>query len=107
MQRLRDVAMESKRRSKQVGVPEAVALDTLTCANWNFTAEHRAGVDKRMELAIFAARINVGREISQELLIEIAACKFRRKLFGINADQFGAEASANHIARQLICRKMP
>src|SRR5215813_3298533 len=88
--------------SKKVGVPEAVALDTLALADWNFTAEHGAGVDEGVELAVFAAGIDACREILQKLLIEIASGKFRRKFFRIDADQLGAEAAANHFARQLV-----
>src|SRR5262245_30359897 len=35
--------------------------------------EHRSGVDARMELAVFAAWIDPGRQITEQLAVELAA----------------------------------
>jgi hypothetical protein len=72
--------------------PEPIALHTLPGDDGNFTVEHGAGMDERMELSIFAAWVDAGGKVSQKLFVEVAPDKFRRELPGIDADQPRAQA---------------
>ena len=48
-----------------------------------------------MELAVFAARIDIARQVAEELLIEVASGKLPRQLGRIDADQLGPQTSAD------------
>ncbi len=59
-------------------------------------AEARAIVYKRMEFAVFATGIDLGRQVGEELGIEIAASEFRGQNFRVHTGDFSAQAGSDH-----------
>ena len=80
------------RCGQHICIPEAVTLNFFTGDDWQRSAKHWAAIDERMELSVLAAGIGPGREVIEKLLVEVAAHEAGIELFGIDADQLGAQA---------------
>src|SRR6185437_6188424 len=74
--------------------------DDLPGLDRNRIAEHRSGVNERMKLSVLAARICRGGELGKQLSVELTTSKLWVNLFGIDAGEFGANASGNYLASQ-------
>ena len=60
-----------------------------------------------MKLAFFTAGIDIGRQIGEELRVELPSGKRLGQLLGINAGNTGAQTRLNHFICQLSCRHGP
>ena len=69
--------------------------------------EHRTGVNARVELTVFAARVDTGRQFLQQTAIELAADEGGVEGPRIDARHPRAQTAAQHLARQAISRDTP
>lgn len=83
---------------EQVGEDEAVAREDYTGRDVDGALKHGAGAGERVELAVFAARIDVVRKIGEEARVEAAAGEGRADFGRVDASDEGAEAGAEHFA---------
>ena len=68
------------------------AGNNITFLKKDREAEERAVKDKGVVLAVFAAGINRGGEVLQELMIDNAAAKALIQQGAVDADYYGPEA---------------
>ena len=88
-------------RSFEIGENEAISLQDFANLDADGLPEARAVVHKRMELAVFAARVDAGRQVGQELGVEITAGEFGGEHIRVDACDFRAEAGSDHGRGQL------
>src|ERR1700722_14550767 len=91
----------------QVGKNESIARDGLSQFYGQLALQHRTCIHERVEFPILAARIDLGRQIRQELLIEIPASELRRKRFAVNAREFRTHAGIDHADGKFLRRYAP
>src|SRR5579864_8057160 len=99
--------MPRRKSSFQICEEKTIAFHDFSQLNWNRGAKHWASIDEGMKLAVFAAGIDRWRKISQEVVIEFAACELVRQNLGVDASDLGAESSGDHVVRQLASRELP
>src|SRR5690606_6924738 len=79
-------------RQPEVGEGEApVAQHGFTGHHVHRLPEHRAGMDKRVELAVLPARVAGGRQRVQQLVVERLAGEAGIELCGVDAAQPGLQ----------------
>src|SRR5260370_10645563 len=79
-----------------IAKPESISLHTLAADDRDRAPEHWTVVYERMELAVFAARIDITGKVGEQLVVKVAPGELRGKLRGINAHQLGTEPGADH-----------
>src|SRR5579863_10753557 len=60
-----------------------------------------------MKFTALAARVDMGRQVTQQRLVEIATRKRAGELSRIDAHQFGAQAGGEHVAREVVGGAFP
>src|SRR5260370_31492740 len=83
---------------EQIAIDEGIALDDFAGANRNGIAEDRTIENEGVELAVFAAGVDVGRQIAEEGSVELATGEAGVENFEINAGGEGAGAGRVKLA---------
>src|SRR5437899_2010764 len=70
---------------------KTIAIDDFSRSNGDGRSKNRAIEDERVELAVFAARVNARRKIVEKGFVEFAASEATIENFGVDAGGDGAE----------------
>src|SRR5713226_8911406 len=92
---------------QEVCEDKALPLNDLPKLHRDRIAEHRPVVSEGVELAPFAAGVDIRRQIGKELSIELPADERGRQLLRINASDAGTQTRINHFAYQFPRRTCP
>jgi hypothetical protein len=90
-----------------VGENKPVSLDDLTHPDRKRSVKNRGSVNERMKFSVLSARIDSGRQLIEELLIEIPAYKKWSETFRIHAGELRPEPARNHVSRQVASVQIP
>ena len=90
-----------------VGENKPVSLDDLTHSDRKRFVKNRGGVNERMKFSVLSARIDSGRQLIEELLIEVACRKACSETFRIHASKLRPEPACNHVSRQVAGVQIP
>ena len=83
-----------------IGIDEAIALDSFPDMHGNGRREYRPGRDHRMELAVLATRVDATWETAQETRVEQSPGIAPIEPLEIDADQMCNDPAGDHLARQ-------
>src|SRR5215471_1952116 len=67
-----------------IEIHESISGHAYASFNGNRIDEHGPVVSERVKLTVFSARIDVGRQPTHKVMIQIAPCKVRRQLCRID-----------------------
>ena len=79
-----------------IGENKTVSLDDLSHLDRKCFVENRSGVNERMKFSVLSARIDSGRQLIEEPLIEVACRKAWSETFRIHAGELRPEPTRNH-----------
>jgi hypothetical protein len=85
---------------KQIGIGEAVALDPFPDMDGDGCGEHRSGGDRRMELAVFPARVDAGGKTTQEGSVERSPGIAPVEPSEVDADKMRNNSAGDHVTGQ-------
>src|ERR1041384_6303882 len=91
----------------KVAINKAVAVDYFAHGERDRVAEDGAGENEGVELAIFAAGINIGRKIAEERLIEFTTGEAGGEDLGVNANGDGAKTVRVELPDQVTGVALP
>src|SRR5260370_310053 len=89
--------------AEQKGMP----VENLHRGNRNRRTKNRPVENESVKLAVFAAGIGLGRQVSEEGLVQFAPGKAAVENFAINTDRNGAEFIRVESANELACVAFP
>ncbi len=90
-----------------VGENETVSLDDLSYFDWNRRFEHRTGRNDRVELAVFAARIDIFGKLPEQCTIESTPSKVPVDFLRIDAHKMRDESGRDHFLGECVRVVLP
>src|ERR1700686_4355137 len=83
---------------QKIAKHKAIAVYNVSRSNGNGRFKNGAIEDEGVELAVFAARVGVGRKIAEEGIVQFAAGEGGIENFGVDAGGDGAEMLLMEVA---------
>src|SRR5207248_6047416 len=94
-----DLLARRGRRSAHVRKDKPAAVDDLAGERRDRTIEHRTLVGERVKLAVFAARVDAGGEITQQRALQLTSSERTVEMLRIDARHHRAQAAGDHFFR--------
>src|SRR5271156_4737631 len=92
---------------EDIGENEAISLYDLAHGDIDRFPEAGTVINEGMELAVLPAWVDAGRQVGEELGVEIAAGEFGGQHLRIDAGDFRAKARGDHGPGQIAGRNLP